>query len=403
MLASLAPRPDDSLLSLIKAYEQDPRTSKIDLGVGVYRNEVGATPVFAAVKEAEAHLLETQVTKAYLGPEGDVGFVDAMALLAMGNLPGHLSFAGVQTPGGTGALRVLIELWQRANPDGTVWLGLPSWPVHATILQRLGVNTQTYSHYDLAAQKPSFDALLDAASSTGRGDLLLLHGCCHNPTGADPDTAHWEKIGAALARTGAIPLVDLAYQGLGDGIDEDTRGLRILMGHVPELLLAYSCDKNFGLYRDRVGAAYVVGAEKSANEISLGHMAEIARSCWSMPPDHGGALVRLIMEDSRLSELWRDELDGMRMRINRIRQVLASEGVFQNLDFGRLCSEKGMFAMLPIPPSKIERLRIEHGIYMVGNGRINLAGLTEQQCGTFVGALRAVVFDAKSGEKGATE
>lgn len=387
MLASLEARPADPLLSLISLFEADPRTDKIDLGVGVYRDATGQTPVMAAVKAAETMLVELQGSKSYLGPEGDAGFVDSMADLAFGSMASGKSYSGLQTPGGTGALRLLLELWRHANPDGAVWLGTPSWPVHETMIRRVGAPLQTYVHYDIAAQSDCPDNLLTAIRSANPGDLFLLQGCCHNPSGADPDTSLWRTIGEALASVDAIPLVDLAYQGLGDGLDEDAAGLRILLDHVPELLLAYSCDKNFGLYRDRVGAAYILSDNVAHLGIAKGHLAEITRSCWSMPPDHGGAVVRVIMADPALAALWRSELTQMTKRIQSIRNRLADFGDVGKFAFGRLRHEKGMFALLPATPDEVARLRSDHGIFMVGSGRINLAGLQEADCDRLVEAI----------------
>lgn len=388
MLASLEARPADPLLSLIALFEADLRTDKIDLGVGVYRDSAGRTPVMAAVKAAERMLVDGQDSKSYLGPEGDTGFVDAMAHLAFGPMATGKRYAGLQTPGGTGALRLLLELWLRANPDGTVWLGIPSWPVHETMIRRVGARLKTYIHYDNSAQKACPDALLAAIGSAKASDLFLLHGCCHNPSGADPDRALWQAIGEALSKVGATALVDLAYQGLGDGLDEDAAGLRILLDQIPELLLAYSCDKNFGLYRDRVGAAYVVSDKAAHLEIAKGHLAEIARSCWSMPPDHGGAVVRLVMADPRLEASWQSELGQMAERVRALRSQLAQYGTVGKFEFGRLRDEKGMFALLPTTSEDVVQLRNAFGIFMVGSGRINLAGLKETDCDRFVQAIR---------------
>lgn len=391
MLGSLEARPADPLLSLIRLFDADPRSDKIDLGVGVYRDADGRTPVMAAVKAAEVRLVNLQDSKSYLGAEGDTGFVEAMANLALGPMAMRKSYAGLQTPGGTGALRLLLELWLRANPGGTVWLGIPSWPVHETMIRRIGARLKTYTTYDRIAQKACPDALLAAISSAKSDDLFLLHGCCHNPSGADPDIALWQTIGEALSKSGATALVDLAYQGLGAGLDEDAAGLRILLDLVPELLLAYSCDKNFGLYRDRVGAAFVFSNKAVHLEIAKGHLAEIARSCWSMPPDHGGALVRLIMADPGLKALWESELEQMAQRIRTLRNRLAQYGTIGKFEFERLIDEKGMFALLPTTPEEVAKLRNARGIFMVEAGRINLAGLKESDCGRFVQAIRSLV------------
>ena len=390
MFETLSARPADSLLSLIKTYAADPRANKIDLGVGVYRDEAGRTPVFAAVKAAERRLVDTQDSKSYLGPEGDAGFVDAVADLALSGAAERPRHVGLQTPGGTGALRLLLELYTRAKPDGTIWLGLPSWPVHESMLARLGAKVATYSHFDRDAQRRPEDALLAAAESARAGDLMLLHGCCHNPTGADIDAAEWAALAEVMAARGVLPLVDLAYHGLGRGLLEDAGGLAIVAARVPEVLLAYSCDKNFGVYRDRVGGALLLGHDQAALDIAAGHLAEIARNCWSMPPDHGGAVVRSILADPALRADWNAELDAMRDRLNGIRARLAARGRAGRIDLSSLGEGRGMFALLPLSPDEVQRLREQHAIYMAGNGRINIAGLALRDCDRFADALATV-------------
>jgi aromatic-amino-acid transaminase len=389
MLDRLEQQPPDALLALIKLHDADPRADKIDLGVGVYRTGQGATPVFEAIKAAERKLVEEQDTKAYLGPEGDMGFVHALMPYVFGNDPtrgGRID--GMQTPGGTGALRLALALAKRAGVT-RVLMGTPSWPNHAQIVKDLGLELVGFSH---AAEDgtPDFDALEQALAGAGKGDAVILHGACHNPTGIDYTPAQWDEIAAVLAKSPVLPIVDLAYQGLGHGMDEDAYGVRTLIDAVPEAMVAQSCDKNFGLYRDRVGALYVVGKEADdlGRILSNGHA--LARAAWSMPPDHGAAAVRLVLRDADLTGQWLDELEQMRMRIRQVRETLADAGQLGSVDLAPLGRQNGMFAMLPLSKEQIEALRADHGIYMAGSGRINVAGLTTDNIPKFTAAIAAV-------------
>lgn len=386
--------PVDPLLSLMTAFQADPCDGKIDLGVGVYRDETGRTPVMAAVKEAEARLLAEQDSKSYLGSEGDVGFVDAVRTLALGDAFEAARTPGLQTPGGTGALRLAIELYTANMPDGTVWIGTPTWPVHETMLAALGARVRTYPLHDRAAQAAIPDALADAVGAAQRGDLFLLQGGCHNPTGAAMLPEEWARAAELFAAKEILPLVDLAYHGLGRGLDEDAAGVRLLARSLPRLLLAYSCDKNFGLYRDRVGAVHALCRDAAEGAVVKAHFARLARNAWSMPPDHGGALVRIILQDEALTALWKQELAVVQVRLGALRRALAAHGCIGAVDLSRLADQEGMFALLPLDPGAIERLRTDHAIYMAGNGRINIAGLSEADIDRFVGALRAVAAEA---------
>ncbi|RJF85759.1 aspartate/tyrosine/aromatic aminotransferase [Sphingomonas cavernae] len=390
MFDQLKPQPADALLSLIKLYNADPRDSKIDLGVGVYRDETGGTPVFAAVKSAERRLIETQDSKAYLGPEGDVGFVAAVCDLALDGAVADDRVAGLQTPGGTGALRLAIELVVRNLPEATFWVGTPTWPVHMSILTGLGARVRTYEHFDVQRQAFNADAMLAAAREAGRGDIFLLHGCCHNPTGADLAPEHWREVAQILSANGAVPLIDLAYHGLGEGLGADAAGARHMIGALPEALIAYSCDKNFGVYRERTGAVFAIAADCAAAEVAGSNLATIARNNWSMPPDHGAAVARLILTDAELRVQWQDELQGMQARLSRIRQRLAACGKAGDVDLSHIAAQRGMFATLPLSPAAIAALRERHGVYMAGSGRINIAGLAERDCDRFAAALADV-------------
>ena len=390
MLDKLEQQPADALLALIKLFEADPRADKIDLGVGVYRTATGATPVFACIKAAEAKLVAEQDTKAYLGPEGDMGFVHALMPHIFGAAdPTHGGrIDGMQTPGGTGAVRIAVAMAKKAGVT-RIHMGTPSWPNHAQILADTGVALAPFNH---AAADGSADlgALRDALRSAQPGDAVLLHGCCHNPTGIDYTPAQWDEIVDLLAETGVLPIVDLAYQGLGEGMEEDAYGTRRVVSRLPEALIAYSCDKNFGLYRDRVGAFYTLTGSAAQTQAALSNGHALARASWSMPPDHGASAVRLVLTDPAMTAQWVAELDSMRTRIGQVRQQLAGAGTAGSVNLEPLGQQQGMFAMLPLDKDQIAALRADHGVYMAGSGRINIAGLTTGNIDKFTRALVAV-------------
>ena len=387
MLANLPAQPADALLALIKLYAADERADKIDLGVGVYRTDDGATPVFGAIKGAEKKLLETQDSKAYLGPEGDMAFVGALKPFIFGKDFAKIDqIDGMQTPGGTGGVRLAVGLAKKAGITRVI-MGTPSWPNHAQIMKDLELETASFDHAKDGVV--DMDALKAAIAGAEPTDAILLHGCCHNPTGIDYSDAQWKEIAALLRDKGLLPILDLAYQGLGDGMEEDAQGVRIVMGAVPEALLAYSCDKNFGLYRDRVGAVYVMAA-KDALPAIMSNGASLARANWSMPPDHGAAAVRMILEDAALTAQWLDELDQMRTRMRQVRDKLAAAGMAGGVDMTPYGTQNGLFAMLPLSKDQIQALRDDHAIYMAGSGRINVAGLTVGNIDKFIAAVSAV-------------
>ncbi len=385
MLENLAPQPADALLALIKLHNADPRDSKIDLGVGVYRTAQGGTPVFKAIKAAEARLLETQISKAYLGPEGDMGFVHALIPYVFGTDFDRSKVEGMQAPGGTGAVRLAVEVAKRSGIK-RLWMGTPSWPNHAQIVAAVGVELKTFSHMT-ADGFADLDALKAALTSAEPGDAVLLHGCCHNPTGVDYTPAQWDEIAPLLVERNVLPILDLAYQGLGDGMEEDAYGLRKVLSVVPEALVAYSCDKNFGLYRDRVGAFYAVTSDATALTNAMANGATIARASWSMPPDHGAAAVRLILEDAELTAQWLAELDDMRDRMRSVRDRLAGAQQVGSINMAPLGVQNGLFSMLPLKGEQIMAIRERHGVYMAGSGRINIAGLTDGNIDQFIAAL----------------
>ena len=389
MLETLEQQPPDALLALIALYREDTRADKIDLGVGVYRTGQGDTPVFGAIKAAERQLVEEQESKAYLGPEGDMGFVHALMPWIFGSDPtmgGRIE--GMQTPGGTGAVRLAAALAKRAGA-GKVWMGAPSWPNHAQILQDLGLPYESFRH---AAPDGTadMDALRVVLRDAEPGEALLLHGCCHNPTGIDYTPDQWDEIAPLIARSGVLPILDLAYQGLGHGMEEDAYGIRKVLAEVPEAIIAYSCDKNFGLYRDRVGAVYVMGKEPGELPAILSNAYALARAAWSMPPDHGAAAVRIVLRDPELVAQWTDELDTMRARMRQVRARLAEAGTVGSLDLTPLGHQNGLFSVLALSKEQVLQLREEHAIYMAGSGRINIAGLTMGNIDKFVRALAEV-------------
>ncbi len=390
MLDRLSPQAPDALLALIRLHAADPRGDKIDLGVGVYRTEEGATPVFAAIKAAEQALLETQDSKSYLGPEGDMGFVNALMPYIFGSgdptMGGRIQ--GMQTPGGTGAVRLALGLAQKAGVR-RVHMGVPSWPNHAQILADLGLELAPFDHAN-ADGTANLDAVLAAINGAGPDEAVLLHACCHNPTGIDYTAGQWAAIADAFAASGTFPIIDSAYQGLGQGMEEDAAGMRAVLARVPEAFIAYSCDKNFGQYRDRVGAFYVMAAEAGALETAFSNANALARAAWSMPPDHGGAAVRIILRDAGMTRQWLAELDDMRARMRGVREALAKAGTAGRIDLAPLGHQNGLFSMLPVSKEEVATLREEHGIYMAASGRINIAGLTKANLPKFIAALAAV-------------
>lgn len=395
MFETLKPAPGDKILALIAAYREDTRPDKIDLGVGVYRDDKGATPVLRAVKEAEKRLWIEQDSKAYLGLLGDVGFNEAMVGLLFGAMSVTERVRAVQAPGGSGALRILGELIARANKDATVWLSDPTWPNHGPVMINAGLKTKTYPYFDAASASVRFDAMVEALKQAGPGDVVLLHGCCHNPTGANLTIDQWQVLADLAVERGFLPFIDIAYQGFGDGLEEDAAGLRLMAERVPEMLVAASCSKNFGLYRDRVGCAMLMGASAEQVNASLSQLTSVTRGSYSMPPDHGAAAVRMILTDPTLKAAWCEELDEMRNRMLSLRQGLADAlrrgSNSDKYDF--VAEHRGMFSLMGTTPDQVLRLREEFGIYMVDDGRINIAGLPEDRVEYFAKALLKVCGD----------
>ena len=390
MLDRLEAQSPDALLALIKMYAADERADKIDLGVGVYRTDDGATPVFRSIKQAEQRLIDTQDSKSYLGPEGDTAFVQGLMPYIFGgdaDMGGRIG--GMQTPGGTGAVRLAVSLAKQAGAT-RVHMGSPSWPNHVQILGDVGLEPVLFDHANPDGSA-NVDALIAAIESARESDVVLLHACCHNPTGVDYSADEWDRIAAALADNGVLPIIDSAYHGLGEGMEEDVAGLRAVLAAVPEALIAYSCDKNFGMYRDRVGAFYVMAKDGGQLDAIMSNSNALARANWSMPPDHGGAAIRIILGDEELSQDWQDELADMRARLRWVRETLAgADNRVPGLDLAPLAGQNGLFAILKLDKDQIAKLRADHGIYMAGSGRINAAGLTSKNIDKFIDALADV-------------
>ncbi|MEO8177179.1 MAG: amino acid aminotransferase [Sphingomicrobium sp.] len=373
----------DSLLALIALASADPRSDKIDVGVGVFRDAAGNTPILKVMKEAERRLLETQVTKAYLGSAGDKRFTELLRPIVLGEHAADERIAGLQTPGGCGALRLGFELIATANRSAKVLLGTPSWPNHIPIVEAVGLAVVEYPYYERGQAAIRFEDMLAELSKGGRGDVALLHGCCHNPTGADLNPIQWAEVTDVCRERGLIPFVDIAYQGFGRGLDEDAAGLRGILSQCDEVIIAQSCDKNFSCYRDRVGSLFVKTGSVEATERAMGHVSQRAREMWSMPPDHGAACVHIILEDAELRARWLVELTAMRDRINSVRQRIAAA----DPRLGFIGQQFGMFSMLPLSKEQVLKLREDHAIYMADSGRFNVVGMSDGQIDRFTAAV----------------
>ena len=382
-LADLPPVNSDSLLALIAMANADPRPDKIDVGVGVFRDAAGQTPILKVIKQAERILLETQTSKSYLGSAGDKRFAELIRPILLGPHAGDERIAGLQTPGGCGALRLGFELVRTANPDARVFVGTPTWPNHAPLIRSVGLEIVEYPYYDRAGGGIHFDAMLQSLGSAREGDVALLHGCCHNPTGADLSDAQWAEVTRVVAQRGLLPVVDIAYQGFGRGLEEDAKGLRGILAACDDVIAAQSCDKSFSVYRDRVGSLFVKTGSAETTATAMAHVFQRAREMWSMPPDHGAAAVRIILDDPQLSADWLVELDAMRNRINSVRQRIA--GADPRLAF--IGEQFGMFSMLPLGKEQVVGLRERHAIYMADSGRFNVVGMADHSIDRFVAAV----------------
>lgn len=396
MFESLKPVAMDPILGLMAAFRADDRTTKIDLGVGVYMNDQGHTPVMASVKEAEAQLMQLETTKSYQGIAGDPGYNQHMLELLFGPEHSILSSGRVKTiqaPGGSGALRVGAEVIQRARPESKLWVGVPTWPNHIPLLGSAGFEIKEYPYYDRDTKQINADAMMETLKQVPAGDMVLLHGCCHNPTGADLTHAQWDLIADLALERGFIPFIDTAYQGLGDGLDEDAYGLRMMADRLPELLVASSCSKNFGLYRERTGSITFIAENAKQADIVASQAMSVARQIYSMPPAHGALIVSLILGDAALRANWETELTEVRSRIQSMRTLL-TDSIQNNaagVDFSHVQQQKGMFSFLGLNTDQLDQLRNEFGIYIVSSSRVNLAGINSSNIGYLSSSILSVL------------
>ncbi|NDI04048.1 MAG: aspartate/tyrosine/aromatic aminotransferase [Rhodobacteraceae bacterium] len=377
MFQSLKEQPADKILALMQKYKEDPRESKIDLGVGVYKNAEGLTPVMRAVKTAEQQLWERETTKSYVGLVGDPQFSDVMVDLVLSDSVARGNVAAAATPGGTGAVRQAFELLKMANPDVRVFVSDPTWPNHLSILKYLDLPVVPYRYFDSETRGVDFAGMMEDLADARSGDVILLHGCCHNPTGANLNMSQWQEVVDFLNTSGATPMIDIAYQGFGDGLQEDAAGTRLIASSVPETVIAASCSKNFGIYRERTGLLMVVSQDATAKGLNQSTLAFLNRQNFSFPPDHGARLVTMVLSDPALRADWAAELEEVRLGMLDLRTQLAS--ALQRLSgsdrFGFLAQHRGMFSRLGASAEHVEKLRADHAVYMVGDSRMNIAGL----------------------------
>ena len=391
MLGNLKPQAPDKILSLMAEFKADTRQGKIDLGVGVYKDATGLTPVMRAVKATEQKNWETQDSKAYTALAGTEQYRDTLGSLVLGDVAGG-RVASVGTVGGTGAIRQALELIRMANPDAVVHVSDPTWPNHVSILNYMGQAYQMYPYFDNATRGLAFEAMLDGIGRAKKGDVVLLHGCCHNPTGANPTAEQWDAIAEVLEKTGAIPLIDLAYQGFGDGLEEDAAGTRLIASRIPEVLIAASCSKNFGIYRERTGCLLAQCKDTATKDLAQGAMAFLNRQTYSFPPFHGAKIVATVLNTPELRAEWIAELEEVRGGMLRLRKQLADElAQLSGSDrFAFIAEHRGMFSRLGASPEVVQKIKDEFAIYMVGDSRLNIAGLND----TTVPILARAIIEA---------
>jgi aspartate/tyrosine/aromatic aminotransferase len=390
---SLQQVPADAILGLIAEHRDDPRASKIDLGVGVYRNTEGLTPVLDVVKAAEQRLVDTQTSKAYIGTAGDPEFCAAMQALTFADTAPTDRLVTIQTPGGSGSLRVAAGLLLRANKNATVWASEPTWNNHFPLLGGAGLKMQSYSYYDRSNHVIRFDAMLESLRSIPKGDVVLLHACCHNPSGADPSEAQWRDITDVVVERELVPFIDMAYQGFADGLDQDAFAIRHMVGKVPEMIVSSSCSKNFGLYRDRVGTLSLLAQDASSLNVVRSQVNNYVRTLYSVPPDHGAAVVKAILQDGDSRARWVVELAAMRNRLNEMGVLLGAALLDKapGHDFSHLARAKGMFCFLGVSAAQVAKLKKDYAIYMVDSSRINVAGITTENVDYLAESIAAVL------------
>lgn len=393
MFESLKPAAADAILGLIGEHRADPRPEKIDLGVGVYRTAAGDTPVMDVVKKAEHRLLDTQTSKAYIGTAGDPEFNAAMQELVFADSVSADRLSTIQTPGGSASLRVAAGLLLRANPDAVLWVSDPTWNNHTPLLGGAGLDLKTYPYYNAESNSLRFDEMLDSLGAAGSGDVVLLHACCHNPSGLDPSEEQWRAIADVVVERELVPFFDMAYLGFAYDLETDAFAVRHLAGRVPEMLVSMSCSKNFGLYRDRVGTLSMLAADAQTLAIVDSQANSFVRTMYSVPPDHGAAVVSIILNDDELRAQWVAELEQMRERLSAMGTLLhdALQEKAPSHDFSHLLHSKGMFCFLGVTPEQVKRLKIDFGVYMVGSSRINVAGITPANVDYLASSIAAVL------------
>ena len=395
MLDTLQRLPDDPILGLAAICREDSNPDKVDLTVGIYMDETGLCPVFEAIQQAQRRLVEEERTKAYLPPAGDPHFNEGMRALVFGDDSDALRtgrVSSIQAPGGCGALRIGAEIAYAAKPDARVFISDPSWPVHIPLIGSVGLAFSKYRYYDAVSHGVDFAGMVEDLKAAGPGDLVLLHGCCHNPSGADLTLEQWSVIADMAEKQGFIPFIDIAYQGLGSGLDEDVAGLRLLASRLPEMIVAASCSKNMGLYRERTGCAMFLCNSAVNAEAILSQAKVAARRIYSMPPAHGAILAGAVLSDAQLNRVWREELLSMCKRINGLRaQLVDSLQASTGRDFEFIRRENGMFSFLGLSEENVRRLREEHSIYMLGSSRINVAGVNASNIDYLSKSIAAVL------------
>jgi len=393
---SLKTLPPDAILGIMTLFRADSNPRKVDLSVGVYQDETGRTPVLECVKRAEREILEVQDTKTYVAIAGNPGFNRGVEELLYGKAHAAVAagrVATVQAPGGSGGLSVAAHLLARVRPGMKVHMSDPTWPNHSPLLQLAGLTLEQYPYYDYAAHRVKFDAMTAALEKVAAGDSVLLHGCCHNPCGADLTREHWNALAGICERRGIVPFIDIAYQGLAEGLDADAYGVRLMAERLPEVVVVTSCSKNLGLYRERVGAVSVVSKTKAARDLVLANLANVARSIYSMPPDHGAAIAERVLHTPELRSLWDKELTEMRSRLNGLRTLFVKELKKRNvsMDFSFIANERGLFSFLGITKEQVVRLREQFHVYMIESSRINVAGINKANADYVADSIAAVL------------
>ena len=389
MLEQLQQQPPDKILALMQTFKEDPRANKLDLGIGVYKNENGQTPIINAVKKAEKILWEQETTKSYTKLTGDSDFQTVMKELIFSDCVSEDIISTAHTPGGTGAIRQAFELIRLASPNSKIWISNPTWPNHISILKFLNIPYSEYVYFDKKTCELNFDGMMESLKNTKPGDIILLHGCCHNPTGANLNNDQWKELQKFLCDNQLVPLIDLAYQGFGDGLDEDAYGVRLLAKKCKEVILAASCSKNFGIYRERTGILFTISENEKIKNISSNTLAFLNRQNFSFPPDHGGKLVTLILKNEELKSSWIKELNEMRLNMLDIRKSLAEElrKESQSNRFDFLETHRGMFSLLGATKDQVLSMREKHAIYMIEDSRVNIAGLNKKRLSKLAGAI----------------